>query len=238
MNGLWTFLTTSENWSGPSGIWTRLTEHLVYSLIALVIALLIALPLGALIGHTGRGTGVVAGVANALRALPTLGLLILLVLWFLDQRIFKGDTAIVVPSIAVLVILGIPPILTNTYAGILAVDPAARDAAFGMGMTGRQVLFQVELPVATGLIMSGIRSAYLQIVATATIAAVVSLGGLGRFVIDGPKARENGYGIMAGGAVLVAVLAIAGDRLLALLARQLTSPGLTGRTHRTPALTT
>ncbi len=114
-----------------------------------------------------------------------------------------------------LVILGIPPMLTNTYAGIAAVDPAARDAASGMGMTGGQVLRRVELPIALPLIISGIRSAFLQIVATATIAAYVSLGGLGRYLIDGPKAIVNPYGIMAGGAVLVALLAIIGDRVIA-----------------------
>ena len=132
--------------------------------------------IGAAIGHTGRLTGLVSGLANALRALPTLGLLILLALWGLGT--FKGSIALVGPAIAVLVILAIPPILSNTYAGIAAVDPAARDAAKGMGMTGREVLTKVELPVALPLIMSGIRSAFLQVVATATIAA----RGLARWV--------------------------------------------------------
>lgn len=230
MNGVWTFLTDPASWTGPDGIWNRLLEHLFYTGIALLVAAVIALPLGAYIGHTGRGAGLLGGIANALRALPSLGLLILLVLWALDN--IGGESAILLPALFVLVILGIPPILTNTYAGIIAADPAARDAAGGMGMTGSQVLRKVELPIALPLIISGIRSAFLQIVATATIAAYVSLGGLGRYLIDGPKAIENPYGIMAGGALLVALLAIIGDRLLAAIGWLLVSPGLSGRRMR------
>ncbi|HEY5877844.1 MAG TPA: ABC transporter permease [Nakamurella sp.] len=235
MTGAWAWLTDPANWSGPSGVWTRLLQHLWYTLLSLAIALVIALPLGALIGHTGRFTGLVSGVANALRALPSLGLLILLALWGLHS--LKGDIALLGPAIAVLVILAIPPILSNTYAGIANVDPAARDAARGMGMTGSQVLLKVELPVAMPLIMSGLRSAFLQVVATATIAAVVSLGGFGRYVIDGLSQLD--YPKMAGGAILVAVLAVIGDRILAVIGHFVVSPGLTGRgTHRRRASAT
>ena len=188
MTGAWAWLTDPANWSGTGGVWTRLVQHLWYSMLSLIIALAIALPLGAVIGHTGRFTGLVSGVANALRALPSLGLLILLALWGLHT--LRGDIALLGPAIAVLVILAVPPILSNTYAGIANVDPAARDAARGMGMTGSQVLFRVELPVAMPLIMSGVRSAFLQVVATATIAAVVALGGFGRYVIDGLAQSE------------------------------------------------
>ncbi len=228
MTGAITWLTSAANWTGSSGIPARLLQHLGYTLLALLIALVIALPLGALIGHTGKLTGLVSGLANAFRALPTLGLLILLAL--LGLHSLKGNVALLGPAIAVLVILAVPPILSNTYAGIAAVDPATRDAAKGMGMTGREVLFSVELPVALPLIMSGIRSAYLQVVATATIAAVISLGGFGRYVIDG-LAQQN-YSMMVGGAILVAVLAIIGDRLLALVGYLVVSPGLTGRKTR------
>jgi len=225
MTGAWDWLTTSSNWSGTSGVWSRLLEHLWYTAIVLLIAMVVALPLGAIIGHTGRATGLVSGLANALRALPTLGLLILLALWGLDT--FSGELAFIGPAIAVLVILAVPPILSNTYAGIAAVDPAVRDAARGMGMTGTAVLLKVELPVALPLIISGIRSAFLQVVATATIAAVVSLGGLGRYVLDGQK--QQNYSMMVAGALLVAILAIAGDRIIALIAHFVVSPGLTGR---------
>ncbi len=236
MSGAWTWLTDPANWTGPGGVWARLFEHLWYTLLSLAIALVIALPLGAAIGHTGRFTGLVSGVANALRALPSLGLLILLALWGLHT--LKGDLALLGPAIAVLVVLAVPPILSNTYAGIANVDPAARDAARGMGMTGRQVLLKVELPVALPLIMSGLRSAFLQVVATATIAAVVALGGFGRYVIDG-LAQQN-YSMMVGGALLVAVLAVIGDRLLAIIGHFVVSPGLSGRTarRRKPAATT
>ena len=231
MNGAFEWLTTGSNWTGSSGVWARLLEHLWYTMLALAIAMAIALPIGALIGHTGRFTGLVSGLANALRAIPTLGLLIMLALWGLHS--LKGDIALLGPAIAVLVILAIPPILANTYAGISTVDPAARDAAKGMGMTGRQVLTRVELPVALPLIMSGIRSAYLQLVATATIAAVISLGGFGRYVLDGLK--QQNYSMMVSGAILVALLAIIGDRILALIAHFVVSPGLTGRNVRAKA---
>jgi osmoprotectant transport system permease protein len=129
----------------------------------------------------------------------------------------------------VLVILGIPAVLSATYAGVQNVDPAARDAAKGMGMTGSQVLWRVEVPNALPLIISGIRSSMLQIVATATIAAYVSLGGLGRFILDGQAVRD--YSQMAAGAVLVGGLAIVLDQLVAGIQRLVVSPGVTGR-HR------
>jgi osmoprotectant transport system permease protein len=221
------WLTASEHWSGAEGIPTRVWEHLQYSLIALVIALVIALPVGLLIGHTGKGTAVVAGLANSLRALPTIGLLIFFVVLISPHVHGKGDAAYLIPTEIVLVLLAIPSILSNTYAGVQNVDPAARDAARGMGMTGNQVLFKVELPCALPLIMSGVRSATLQVVATTTIAAYVSLGGLGRYVFDGQSQQD--YPQMASGAVLVAVLAMAADFVLAMVQRGIVSRGISGR---------
>ena len=147
----------------------------------------------------------------------------------------KGNIALLGPAIAVLVILAVPPILSNTYAGIAKVDPAVRDAAKGMGMNGREVLTKVELPVAMPLIISGIRSAFLQVVATATIAAVVSLGGFGRYVLDGLS--QQNYSMMVAGSILVALLAIIGDRILAIIGHFVVSPGLTGRSVRGRATT-
>lgn len=213
------------HWSGPDGIPQRLLEHLGYSLAALVIAALIGIPLGLAIGHTGKGTFLVAGLANALRALPTLGLVIVVVL--LVGPLLKGDVAFILPSIVVLVVLAVPPILTSTYAGVQGVDPAARDAAYGMGMTGNQVLFKVETPCALPLVLSGIRSAMLQIVSTATIAAYVSLGGLGRYVIDGLASQD--YPQMLGGAILVAGLAVVVEAVLAGIQRLVVPRGLAGR---------
>jgi osmoprotectant transport system permease protein len=229
------FFSDPANWQGAEGIPTRLLEHVEYSAIAVLIGLLVALPLGLLIGHTGRGTTVVAGLANSLRALPTIGLLIFFVVLISPHVHGKGDAAYLIPSEIVLVLLAVPPILSNTYAGVQNVDPAARDAAVGMGMTGRQVLLRVELPCALPLIMSGVRSAALQVIATATIAAYVSLGGLGRMVFDGQA--QQLYPKMVAGALLVALLAMATDLVLALVQRGIVSRGLSGRYGRARTVT-
>lgn len=225
---IWDWLADPEHWSGSDGIWVRVWEHMSYTLIAVAAALVISVPIGAFIGHTGKGVGMIAGVANALRALPSLGLLVILSLWSLGA--LPISIALQTASIIVLVFLAIPPILTSTYAGVAAVDPAARDAAAGMGMTGTQVLFRVEMPIALPLMFSGLRSSFLQTVATATIAAFVSIGGLGRYVLDG--LAQHDYPKMAAGGLLVAVLAILSDLVLAIIARLCTSAGLTGRTTR------
>jgi osmoprotectant transport system permease protein len=226
--GVWGWLTNGANWQGPDGIGARLVEHLAYSAISLLAAAVVAIPLGLLIGHTGRGRVIGVGITGAMRAIPSLGLLFLSVMTIGDQ--LTGDAGLYLPVFAVLAILAIPPILAGTYAGIDQVDPAARDAAKGMGMRGMQVLWRVEVPCALPLIASGLRSATLQVIATATLAASVSLGGLGRFLIDGIQVRD--YDQMAGGAVLVAVLALGADLGLAGLQRLVVSPGLTGRTTR------
>lgn len=207
--GAW--LTDPAHWQGQDGITNRLLEHLAWSAVSVLIAFIIAFPIGLLIGHTGKGSFLVAGTANALRALPTLGLLILLVLIFISRT--PGLAAYRVPALVVLVLLAIPPILSGTYAGVANVDPAVRDAASGMGMTGGRVAWAVEVPIATPLILGGLRSAILQVVATATVIAYVSLGGLGRFVLDGLGQQD--YVQMAAGAVLVAVLAIVLDLVMA-----------------------
>jgi osmoprotectant transport system permease protein len=142
-----------------------------------------------------------------------------------------SSLAYVIPSVIVLVLLAVPPILSGTYAGIQGVDPAARDAAQGMGMRGGEVLRKVELPCALPLLLSGIRGATLQVIATATIAASISLGGLGRYVIDGLSVSD--YAEMASGAILVALLAMAMDGILALVQRIVVSPGLTGKFRNT-----
>jgi len=211
------FLGDPEHWSGPRGIPARLVEHLLYTSVTLLIAFLIAFPVGLLIGHTGRGAFIAINVGNAARSLPTFGVLTLVVL-----IVGIGLT----PVLVALVILGIPPILTATYAGIQSVESATIDAARGMGMSEREILTKVEAPIALPIILSGVRSATLQIVATATIAAYVALGGLGRFLIDGLGVRD--YAEMAAGATLVALLAIVLDIAFAVLARVVVSRGLTG----------
>jgi osmoprotectant transport system permease protein len=138
--------------------------------------------------------------------------------------LLAGDIAFLAPSIFVLVLLAIPPILAGAYAGGEGIDPGARDAARGMGMGSLEILVRVEVPCALPLIFSGLRSAALQVIATATLAASVSLGGLGRFLIDGQAYRD--YGQMAGGSLLVAVLAVLVDFVFAGVQRLAVSPGL------------
>ena len=224
------YLLDANNWTGSGGIPVLVVQHLVYTAVALLIAAAVGIPAGLYVGHTGRGVVVIAGFANALRALPTLGLIVLLVM--IVAPLITSDLAFVIPSIIVLVLLAIPPIMTNTYAGIRAVDAAAVDAAVGMGYRPLKVLFSVQVPCALPLIISGLRGATLQVISTATIAAYVSLGGLGRLIIDGRA--QNDYDKMLVGALLVAILALVVDLLLGLAARVFVSPGLDRRTSRIP----
>ena len=226
------WLTDSAHWQSTNfdtGIWGQLGAHVLYSAIALVIALVVALPAGLWIGHNNRATWVVSA-ANAIRALPSVGLLVLLVVIIAPHFYGRTDTGYLIPTEIVLVLLAIPSILSNAVAGIQNVDRAVRDAAYGMGMTGPQVLFRVELPNALPLIFSGFRSATLQVIATATIAAYVTLGGLGRFIYDGLAQQD--YPQMISGGLLVAVLALIADLLLALAQRYTVSRGITGRMRR------
>jgi osmoprotectant transport system permease protein len=237
LNSIGGWLTDPAHWTGPNGIPQRILEHLIYSGISLVIAALIAIPLGVIVGHSGRAKWTVS-LANSLRAVPSLGLLFAVALW-LGPKI-ASSLAYVIPSVIVLVLLAVPPILSGTYAGIQGVDPAARDAAKGMGMRGGEVLRKVELPCALPLLLSGVRSATLQVIATATIAASISLGGLGRYLIDGLSVSD--YAEMASGAILVAALALVMDGILSIVQRTAVSPGLTGKFRNTrdnrPVVTT
>jgi osmoprotectant transport system permease protein len=216
------WLTDPINWSGAAGIPAQIGYHLLYSFLALAIALAIGVPLGILIGYTGKGETVVAGMANALRALPTLGLLVMLFL--IISPVVAGKLVYVVPTIIVLVLLAVPPILTGTYAGIQNADPDAVGAARGMGFTKRQILLRVQLPCALPLMISGVRSSTLQIVSTATVAAYLGLQGLGRFIIDG-RAQAN-FAEMIGGSIVVAVLALVLELGFGALGRIIVSPGL------------
>ena len=212
------------NWQGEDGIPNRTLQHLEYTAMAVLLAAVIAIPLGLWVGHTGRARWLVS-LANSVRAVPTLGLLLAASLWL--GPLISSDLAFTIPSILVLGLLAIPPLLAGTYAGIEAVPPAARDAALGVGMTSGQVLRQVEMPNGLPLFMSGLRSSVLQVVATATVAAFIGLGGLGRYLIDGIALGD--YPATAGGAILVAVLAVVLDGLFALVQRGVVSPGLSGR---------
>ncbi|MFJ7150751.1 ABC transporter permease [Streptomyces sp. NPDC100445] len=209
------FFGVGAHWHGYDGIPTRFAEHLRYSLEALLIAAAIGLPVGLLTGHTGRGGNALALLATAGRALPSFGLLVLMFLW-----IGFGLLPVMIP----LVVLAVPPILVTAYEAVRSVDPSPVDAARGMGMSESRVLLQVELPVALPLVLSGLRTAAIQIVSTATIAAYVSLGGLGRYIIDGLYQRN--YDKVVGGATLVAGLALATLGLFWAVARLTVSPGV------------
>ncbi|HEY8556097.1 MAG TPA: ABC transporter permease [Actinomycetes bacterium] len=218
VNEVIAWLTDPAQWSGPEGIPVRTLQHLGYSLLATAIAAAIALPIGVLIGHTGRGAVFAVNLTNLGRAIPTLGIIILVF-------ILAGFG--IVPVLVALTALAVPPIVTNSYVGVRSVDPEVREAAEGMGMRGRQVLWRVELPVAMPLIMAGIRTSTVQVVATATLAAYVGLGGLGRYLIDGFSQRDLPQ--VVGGAILVAVLALLIELALGRLQTLVVSRGLAER---------
>ncbi|MEO6826257.1 MAG: ABC transporter permease subunit [Microbacteriaceae bacterium] len=197
---------------GPGGIPARVTEHVWYSLMTILIAAAIAIPIGVAIGHTGRGRSVAVQISGALRALPTLGLVILLALLM--------SLGLVPPTIA-LVVLAIPPILAGAYSALESVNRATIDAARAVGMTQWQVLFKVELPLGLPLIMGGLRSAALQVIATWTVAGILPVGGLGRYLIDGLSVKD--YAQMLAGSVLVVALALVVDALFAVV-QKLTVP--------------
>jgi osmoprotectant transport system permease protein len=214
----WNWFVSPQSWQGADGIPTRLGEHIFYSGVALLCAVAIAIPLGLLIGHSNRGGFVVVNSANAARALPTAGVLLLVV-----TLVGIGFLPVLVPLVA----LAIPPILVNTYEGIRQVEPELVDASRGVGLREGQVLRSVEIPVALPLILLGVRTAAIQIVATATIAAFVGLGGLGRYIFDGLARQE--YAVMIGGAVLVVALALMTESAFVGIQKLVVSPGLRGR---------
>jgi osmoprotectant transport system substrate-binding protein len=211
----WDWITQAGNWHGAGDIPRQILAHLGYSGLPLLIAAVIAVPLGVAVGHTGRGAVAVVNLANIWRAIPTLGLLVLLV-------VLLGFSPMT--WLLPLVVLAIPPILVNAYEGVAGVDRGVRDAARGAGMTAWQQVIRVEIPIALPLILVGLRTAAIFVVATATIAAYIGLGGLGRFIIDGLASDQ--YGPVAGGALLVVILAVLVLALFAVLSRLVVSPGL------------
>jgi len=211
IDGSWQWFTDSEHWSGDSGIPSRLLEHLGYTALTVGVSAAIAIPLGLWIGHTGHLRGLAVALSGALRALPTLGVLTYVVL-------LSGIG--LTPITVALTVLAIPPVLAGAYSGLESVDRATIDAARAMGMSEWQVLTKVEVPLALPLIVGGVRSATLQVVATATVAAYVGLGGLGRYIIDGIAVSD--YPRTLSGSVLVVVLALVLDGLFVLLQKAAT----------------
>lgn len=203
----------ASHWTGDRGIPVRILEHLNFSATALGIAFIIGFPLGVTLGFFNKGQSVVVGLVNTVRALPTLGLLTIFV-------ILSGIGLL--PVLLSLIIIAVPPILVATFEGVRGVDRSITDAAHAMGMSRQRTAYLVQVPISAPLIVVGIRNSAIQVVSTATIAAFVGIGGLGRFVFDGLASRD--FGQLAGGAVLVAILALAVEFVLTVIQRIVT-PG-------------
>jgi len=206
------WLNDPANWTGPNGIVALTSEHLAMSAIAVLAAAALALPLGIWLGYAGRGATLTVVVANTTRALPTLALLTL----FAASAIGFGNRA----TVLAVTIFAIPPILTNAHEGIRAVDPDAKDAAAGMGMSRSRVLRAVAIPLAIPLVAAGIRTSAVQVVATIPLAALVGGGGLGVIIVTGIATQR--YGKALAGAVLVATICLVIEGLLALAQRVVT----------------
>jgi len=222
LSRVWTWLTDGDNWSGPAGIPTRVWEHVWVSGVSVVLACVVALPIGLWLGHLRRGGVVAVNIANVGRAVPSFALLVLgFQIWLFDESFGISRATLVA-----LVALAVPPMLTNAYVAVSTVPDEVRDAAFGLGMRRRQVLWKVELPIALPLVLAGIRTSAVQVVATATLSALVAAGGLGRYIVDGIAVRD--FPRVFSGALLVAVLALLVDLAFALLQRHMVSEGLRG----------
>ena len=211
------------NWSGRDALPNRLAEHVLISLGAIVVALLLALPTALYIGHTGRGGFLAISLSNLGRAVPSYALLVILFGVFAAATTNLG-LLVNGPIVLAMIALAVPPIVTNTYAGLRDVDRDLVEAARGMGMGGWQVLRRVELPLALPVVLAGVRTAAVQVVATAALGAVIGGGGLGRYIIQG-MARFDHPRLLAG-ALLVALLALGTELLLAWLQRRTVSVGL------------
>jgi osmoprotectant transport system permease protein len=219
------YFATAANWWGVEGILHRLQEHVVMSFVSLLVAMVIALPIGLILGHTGRGGPLAINLSNLGRAVPSFAIIVL--------------TASIVgigakPAFIALVALAIPPMVTNTYTAVRGVDREVKEAAVGMGLTGRQVLWRVEVPMGLPLIMAGVRTSGVQVVATATLAALVGWGGLGRYIIDGLATRE--FHEVFVGAVLVATLSLVVELALGWFQRVVVPTGLQHRLVATAEL--
>jgi osmoprotectant transport system permease protein len=218
-----------RQWSGSDSIPVRLGEHLLLSVIPFIGAALIGLPIAAWVGHTGRGGAIAINVTNVGRAIPSLAIMALAAMLLnrflvdIGLRREAGEITTIVAMAA----LAIPPIVTNTYVGISEVERDLVEAARGMGMSGMQILRRVELPMALPVILAGMRTAAVQVVATATLGAVFGTGALGRYIIDG-IAQRNHPEVFAG-AVIVATLSILTELSFAFIQRRLISPGLAPR---------
>ncbi|WP_411698492.1 ABC transporter permease [Conyzicola sp.] len=211
------WLFAPERYAGADALQIRIGEHLFYTFISLAIAGAIAIPLGYFIGHTGRGRELAIGISGAARAIPSFGLILLLVTLI-------GVTQKPLAAFIAFVLLGIPSILAGAYSGLEAVDRRVIDAARAVGMTEWQILWKVEIPLGLPLLIGGLRSAALQIVATVTLAAYIGLGGLGGYIISGLALRQ--FDQMLGAALVIVALALVLDGIFALAERLVVPRGV------------
>jgi osmoprotectant transport system permease protein len=196
------YVSTADNWWGRRGIGQRLQDHVWISATATAAAAAVAVPIALWLGHVRRGGVAANAIVNIGRAVPSFALVVLVYPFSLRYGFGLGFW----PTFVALVALALPPIFTNTYAGVVGVDPSVVDAARGMGMRGREVLWRVEAPGALPLVLTGVRVSAVQVVATATLGAYVGFGGLGAFIVEGFPQQDDGK--LLTGAVLVAVLAV------------------------------
>src|SRR6267378_3221061 len=215
LQATWQWLTDPAHWQGIDGVPTRLGEHVLLSAESVLLGAAIALPVGIALGHYGRFGNLAINISNVGRAVPSFGILVIAF-----QIFGLGD----LPIILALTALAIPPMVTNSYVALREVDPDIRDAARGMGYRELAQLLHVELPLAVPLIMAGVRTSAVQVVATATLAALIAGGGFGRYIVDGFAQQD--YTKLFAGAVLVAALAFATELSLSAVERLLVPPGI------------
>lgn len=213
------YITDPSHWAGSSGFPVRIAEHLGYTALAVLCAALIAVPIGMFVGHTGRGASAVLAVSGALRALPALGVLTWLII-----TIPRGISWPIIPATIVLVLLAVAPLLAGVVAGFDSVPPDVVFSARASGFSEKQILGAVELPIAAPVIVGGLRSCVVQVLATAVVVAYVGMGGLGRYLIDGLAVQD--YARMVAGAIVVTLVALVVDLLLAGVQRWTTPAGL------------
>lgn len=231
---VFTWFGEAATWAGNNGIPTRLKEHLMLSGTALLLAAPVAIGVGLFIGHTRKAEFISVTIANLGRAIPSFAILAFVFPITLRLEMGLGFW----PTVIALFFLAIPPILTNTYVGVKSVDPDTLEAARGMGMSGTQVLTRIEVPLAARLIVSGLRTSAVQVVATATLGAVIASGGLGRYIVDGFAFGTFGPGgvegrqMVVGGALLVAALALVTEVGLGLVERLVVPQGMGARRTR------
>jgi osmoprotectant transport system permease protein len=223
LNSVIAWFASPAHWTGPGGVPTRLLEHLQISALAMAVAIVVALPIGIALGHLHRFGNVAINLSNVGRAIPSFAILVI------AFEIFGLGN---IPAFAALTLLAIPPMLTNSYIAVRDVDPEVLDAARGMGMRERRMVFGIELPLAIPLIMAGVKTSAVQVIATATLAAIVAGGGLGRYILDGLGQRDDAQ--VFAGALLVALLALAVELSLSGLEQILVPRGLRKRSADIP----